>query len=161
LSFSTDTPVDTRELHRAAVRRKRARRFAPVSPSLAERRAAFIEGRTLPAIDWNAPEFTAPRDLGEWLDDRLTEVSPWPHGRDPVTAVLFAIVEGAREGGPAAAVAAVRRAKRLDGNAQYRAYSCLVRWRGRRDTVAEPVMNAVIGEWRRLGLAESEPDDDE
>lgn len=158
MSRAAAAVAELREVQLAAVARKQARRFDPVSYTQQERAAAFLEGRALPAIDWNAPPYAPPRDLGEWLDDRLTEVSPWPY-RDPVTAVVFTIAAAAREGGPAAAAAAVRGARRLGDGAQYRAYTVLARWRGRRDGLAEALMDAVIREWGRLKLAEAMPDD--
>lgn len=146
-----------RDVHMAAVERKRGRRVEVASPTARERAQALLDGRTLPAVDWNAPGFAEARTLGDWLDDRLTDISPWPYA-EAWTAVVFAVAEAARAGGPAAAAAAVAGARNLPGADQYRAWHVLSAWRGRRDQLAEAAMNAVASEWKRLRLAETEPD---
>lgn len=91
-------------------------------------------------------------------------------GRDfwplPETPVLFAVAAAARGGGLAAAVAAVRSsgARRLDRRAQWVVYQCLGDWRGAGNAGrfgADRVVAAVVAEWARLGLAVSDPDDDD
>ena len=155
------TPEALQAVQRAAAERKRqSRRFEPRSHGTAGPSRAALEGRTLDPVDWRAPAFTPPGDLGEWLDDRLTERNPWSWG-DPVTAVLFGILEAAREGDARAVQAAVSDAKkRLDDGSQYRAWLTLSHWRGRNDPVAVRAMDAVAGDWRRLGLKEKRPDDE-
>jgi len=149
--------IDVTALRAAAAERRQARRWQPVDARKATA-AALLEGREPPRIvnDWHGPEFSAPSDLGGWLDDRLTERT-WP--RDPVTVAVFTLAEAMREGRDAA-VAAVKLARGLTPLQQYLVFATLMVWRGRSFMPAEPVLSAVTGRWRHLGLATERPEDE-
>jgi hypothetical protein len=148
--------MDLAQVRQAAAERKQVRRLEPVNARKAAH-TALLEGRPDPGVvnNWSGPEFNPPETLGEWLDDRLTERT-WLYGM-PDTAVLFAIAEAAREG-RAAAVAAVRQARKLTPRQQYVVRSVLAAWRTTRFLEADALMAAVIAEWRRLKLADKQLD---
>jgi hypothetical protein len=148
--------VDVRALRAAAAKRREARRWQPVDERKAIA-AAIVEGRDPPRVhnDWlHGPEFAAARTLSDWVDDRWCERS-WP--ALPETAVTAAILAAIGEGQDAA-VAAVRRARKLTLLQQYLVFSALMGWRATGFTAAGPVLAAIVRQWRELGLAERHPD---
>jgi hypothetical protein len=153
------TAVDMQEARAAAAVRKQERLNHYETYTDAEKLRARLEGRTLPRMDMYADIFAGPASPSQFFDDRLIEWGQitW----DPAGPVLVAIADAAREGaGPA--VQAVRAARKLDHQAQWAVYQNLMRWKRDSNAAkvgAEPVINAVLDEWSRLGLAELHPAD--
>jgi hypothetical protein len=145
---------------RAAVARmQEGRRNEYRSYTRAEQLRAELDGRTLPRLDLNAPEFRGPRTLAEFLDDRVIE-----RGRlagMPETPLLVTIAEAAR-GGAEAAVRVVRLARQLEPRIQLVVYRNLEIWRASGDadaTGARGLVAAVLAEWSRFRLPDREPDE--
>lgn len=100
--------------------------------------------------------FADPRDLGEWLDDRLV--------RTPLTGpageLLCAIAAAARRD-EKHAVDALSGARRLGPWDQYRLFCVLKSWEGFPLPEAGRLLRAIAREWSRLGLAAEPPGEDE
>jgi hypothetical protein len=146
----------------AGVDRREARREPYKSHTGAEKRQAWLEGRTLASGDVFAPEFRAPQTAAEYFDDRIIERnrSLWEL---PETALLLEVADAAR-GGAEAAVKAVKAARRLDVRTQRVVHANLTRWKRGDEAAqagAERTINAVLGEWSRLRLAQTESEEDE
>lgn len=152
--------IDVAEARRAAVERLQERRNVWESHTEAEQRRAWVDGRALPRMDIFAPEVRPGQTLGEWLDDRVLERTAL--AGFPETQVLTGILEAARQG-QGDAVKAVKAARQLDRGVQAVAYRNVLAWKGHADAPkvgAEALMNAVLTEWERLGLATEDPDGD-
>jgi hypothetical protein len=159
---ATAPAAGLREIYQAALERVKARRNEWRSCSEAERRRAWVECRELPPRqDLNVPSLRPPETAADFFDDRICE---WAGLRgDPVMPVLLAVADAAR-GGADAAVKAVRAARQLDVRAQWVACQNLSIWRQHghaAKTGADRIVAAVLGEWSRLKLARTDPDEDD
>lgn len=161
MTTATVAPRAPREVYQAALQRLGERRNGYATYSEAERRRAWLEGRTLPRMDPFAPRFRPPETAAEYFDDRLIEWGRLPG--DPAAPVLVAVADAARESA-AAVVQAVKAAKRLDRRVQWVIFSNLLLWKGGNEaakTGADRIVSAALGEWSRLRLPETDPDGDE
>jgi hypothetical protein len=156
---TTAAAADVRVLRAAATERVKARRTGWTSYSDAERRQAWLEGRELPRQSINDPAFAPPSSLAEFADDLVITWGALPFEPGPALAVIADAVRDGRE----AAVRAVRAARRLTRAEQWAAYQNIDRARHQPDaarTGADRVLLAVLGEWSRLKLADTDPEDD-
>lgn len=151
--------ADQDAAYKAALERKKTeRRVEYRANTVAEERQAWLEGRTLERMSiFTTPDWRAPQNLAEYLDDRLIE---WAHaGASPEAPVMIAVAEGARES-TAAAVRALKAAKELTPEAAWSVYQNLDRWPGIDETRrlgADRLTAALLAEWRRLKLPEEDP----
>lgn len=105
-------------------------------------------------------EFFPPSDVGEWFDDQLKRLGI--SGDAASAHTLVAIIDAAR-GSEKQARAAVSQARKLTDWDQWQLWRVLQDWRIREiqpqvHTQVTTVMNAILAEWRHLGLVTELPD---
>jgi hypothetical protein len=116
------------------------------------------DGRTI-KMQVDTPAYLGATSAAEWFDDRIVGLPPVP---TPAAEVVFGVAAAAREG-QAAAVKALAAARALTEHDQWRVWLTLAEWQGRGDMhqAAQPVMLALMREWRRLALRGTPPDEPE
>ena len=146
------------EIYAAARERLEARRNVYRSYTDTEELRARLEGRTLPRVPLDAPDFRGPETVSEFFDSRLIERRQF--FGCPEVPLLYEVAEAARQDA-AAAVRALKAARKLDPRTQWVIHQAITEWRrceGADKTGAERTVSALLAEWSRLRLAEEDPD---
>jgi hypothetical protein len=154
----TVAPGTVREVHQAALGRVQARAKVPEFKTVPIDRPPW-EHRV--QVNANDPDTRPAATLAEWCDDRI--LATGAHDK-PEGILLFEILSAARQDGIPAAVAAVAGGRRLDIWQQWIAYQVLAAWDGKTTTAVAasgPLMAAIRAEWRRLGLRDEKPGQNE
>jgi hypothetical protein len=142
----------------AALQRVRGRQTSDYSTiTEQERRQAWLEGRELREHDWHAPAVRPAESFAEWADDT---VLAWRQLEgDPVQPLIVAIIEAARAS-VEDAVRLLRAARDLPREAQWSLYQNFGAWRGHEHADRLGLGRlalALLAEWKRLGLADTDP----